>query len=138
MTPAEIKSLENYLRKTFDSDAIEVKKRARKQDMAEVYVKEKSIAIIDKDVEDGETAYQFEMEWKVAHSKLLTPAEIKSLESHLRSTFGLEAIEVRKRAKKQDSVEVFVKEEFIGVIYREDEDNKVQFQMAILADDLKY
>lgn len=137
MTPAEIKSLEKYLRKTFDSDAIEVRKRARKQDSAEVYVKEKSIAIIDKDVEDGETAYQFEMKWKVANSKLLTPAEIKSLEAHLRNAFGLEAIEVRKRAKKQDSVEVFVKEEFIGVIYRDDDDCKVQFQMAILADDLK-
>jgi hypothetical protein len=57
----------------------------------------------------------------------------------LRKTFDLEAIEVRKRAKKQDSVEVFVKEEFVGVIYKDDEDNEVtyQFQMAILADDLK-
>jgi Protein of unknown function (DUF3126) len=69
----------------------------------------------------------------------MTPAEIKSLESYLRKTFDLEAIEVRKRAKKQDSVEVFVKEEFVGVIYKDDEDNEVtyQFQMAILADDLK-
>jgi hypothetical protein len=69
----------------------------------------------------------------------MTPAEIKSLESYLRKTFELDAIEVRKRAKKQDSVEVFVKEEFVGVIYKDDEDNEVtyQFQMAILADDLK-
>ena len=68
----------------------------------------------------------------------MTPAEIKSLEIYLRKTFDLEAIEVRKRAKKQDSVEVFVKEEFVGVIYKDDEDNEVsyQFQMAILADDL--
>ncbi len=69
----------------------------------------------------------------------MTPAEIKSLENYLRKTFELDAIEVRKRTKKQDSVEVFVKEEFIGVIYKDDEDNEVtyQFQMAILADDLK-
>ena len=69
----------------------------------------------------------------------MTPAEIKSLETYLRKTFDLEAIEVKKRTKKQDSVEVFVKEEFIGVIYKDDEDNEVsyQFQMAILADDLK-
>ncbi len=69
----------------------------------------------------------------------MTPAEIKSLEKYLRKTFDLEAIEVRKRAKKQDSVEVFVKEEFVGVIYKDDEDNEItyQFQMAILADDLK-
>jgi hypothetical protein len=68
----------------------------------------------------------------------MTPAAIKSLEKYLRKTFDLDAIEVRKRAKKQDSVEVFVKEEFVGVIYKDDEDNEVsyQFQMAILADDL--
>jgi hypothetical protein len=68
----------------------------------------------------------------------MSPAEIKSLEKYLRKTFDLEAIEVRKRAKKQDSVEVFVKEEFVGVIYKDDEDNEIsyQFQMAILADDL--
>ena len=68
----------------------------------------------------------------------MSPAEIKSLEKYLRKTFDLEAIEVRKRTKKQDSVEVFVKEEFVGVIYKDDEDNEIsyQFQMAILADDL--
>ncbi len=77
------------------------------------------------------------MEWKLANPKPMTPADIKGLENTLRSTFGLEAIEVKKRAKKQDSVEVFVKEEFIGVIYKDDGDSKVQFQMAILADDLK-
>jgi hypothetical protein len=137
MTPAEIKSLELYFRKTFDLEEIEVKKKARKQDTAEVYVKGKCVGVIDKDEEDGETAYQFEMEWKLTNSKPLTPAEIKNLEAHLRTIFGLEAIEVRKRAKKQDSVEVFVKEEFIGVIYKDDGDSKVQFQMAILADDLK-
>jgi hypothetical protein len=69
----------------------------------------------------------------------MTPAEIKSLENYLRKTFSLDAIELKKRTKKQDSVEVFVKEEFVGVIYKDDEDNEVsyQFQMAILADDLK-
>ncbi|MGO9483156.1 MAG: DUF3126 family protein [Rhodomicrobium sp.] len=69
----------------------------------------------------------------------MTPAEIKTLEAYLRKKFDLQAIEVRKRHKKQDSVEVFVKEEFVGVIYKDDEDNEVtyQFQMAILEDDLK-
>ena len=69
----------------------------------------------------------------------MTPAEIKNLETYLRKKFDLDAIEVRKRHKKQDSVEVFVKEEFVGVIYKDDEDNEIsyQFQMAILEDDLK-
>ena len=69
----------------------------------------------------------------------MKPEEIKALETYLRKKFDLDAIEVRKRHKKQDLVEVFVKEEFIGVIYKDDEDNEVnyQFQMAILEDDLK-
>jgi len=69
----------------------------------------------------------------------MTPAEIKSLESYLRRKFAFDAIEVRKRPKKQDSAEVFLKDEFVGVIYKDDEDNEVsyQFQMAILEDDLK-
>ncbi len=69
----------------------------------------------------------------------MTPAEIKSLELYLRKKFAFDAIEVKKRHKKQDSVEVFIKEEFVGVIYKDDEDNEVtyQFQMAILEDDLK-
>jgi hypothetical protein len=69
----------------------------------------------------------------------MTPAEIKTLENYLRKKFDLKEIEVKKRPKKSDSAEVFVKEEFIGVIYKDDEDNEVsyQFQMAILEEDLK-
>ncbi len=77
-----------------------------------------------------------ESEWNM---QAITIPEIKSLEAYLKKMFDLDAIEVRKRQKKQDSVEVFVKEEFVGIIYKDDEDNEVtyQFQMAILADDLK-
>jgi hypothetical protein len=46
---------------------------------------------------------------------------------------------VRQRPRKDDSAEVFVDEEFIGVIYRDDDEGEVayQFQMAILDYDLK-
>jgi hypothetical protein len=73
------------------------------------------------------------------NKQTISAAEIKSLETYLRKTFDLNLIEVRKRQKKQDSVEVFVKEEFVGVIYKDDEDNEItyQFQMAILAEDLQ-
>jgi hypothetical protein len=69
----------------------------------------------------------------------MTPAEIKNLETYLRKKFDFDQIEVRKRHKKQDSVEVFINEEFVGVIYKDDEDDEVtyQFQMAILEEDLK-
>jgi hypothetical protein len=68
----------------------------------------------------------------------MNPADIKKLETYLKRVFALEAIEVRKMPKKQDSVEVYVREEFIGVIYLDEEDGETsyQFQMAILAEDL--
>jgi hypothetical protein len=69
----------------------------------------------------------------------MTVAEIQLLEKYLRKTFQMEAIAVRQRHKKDDSVEVFINEEFVGVIYKDDEDGEVsyQFQMAILEYDLK-
>lgn len=73
------------------------------------------------------------------NKQTIAPAEIKSLENYLRKMFDLQSIEVRARQRKQDSVEVFVKEEFVGVIYKDDEDDEItyQFQMAILAEDLE-
>lgn len=65
--------------------------------------------------------------------------EITRLENYLRRTFQLPSIGVRQRPKKDDSAEVYIGDEFIGVIYRdeEDEDLSYQFQMAILDIDLE-
>ena len=65
--------------------------------------------------------------------------EILRLEAYLRKLFQLATIEVRQRPKKEDSAEVYVGDEFIGVIFRDDEDDDLsyQFQMAILDYDLE-
>ncbi len=65
--------------------------------------------------------------------------EILRLEAYLRKLFRLAAIEVRQRPKKEDSAEVYIDDEFIGVIFRDDEDEDLsyQFQMAILDYDLE-
>ena len=64
--------------------------------------------------------------------------EILQLETYLRKLFELPAIEVRQRPQKEDSAEVYIGDEFIGVIFRDDEDDDLsyQFQMAILDYDL--
>jgi hypothetical protein len=64
--------------------------------------------------------------------------ELTKIEAYIRKTFQNEAIEVRARPKKKDSAEVYIADEFVGVIYRDDEDGEVsyQFQMAILELDL--
>jgi hypothetical protein len=66
-------------------------------------------------------------------------SEIKQLETYLRKKFRLDTIEVRNRPIKDDSVEVYIGDEFIGVLFRDDEDGEVSydFNMAILAFDLE-
>jgi hypothetical protein len=68
----------------------------------------------------------------------MTRDEVNRLEGFLRKTFGVKAVEVRRHPKKSDFAEVYLNDEFIATIYRDDEDGDVsyQFQMAILEDDL--
>ena len=64
--------------------------------------------------------------------------ELARLQTYLRKTFGTPKLEVRARPKKMDSAEGFIGDEFIAVLFREDEDGEIsyQFQMAILDLDL--
>ncbi len=69
----------------------------------------------------------------------MTRDEILKLERYLKRTFRLPELQVRQRPQKHDSAEVFLGEEFIGVLFRDDEDGETSynFQMAILDYDLK-
>jgi Protein of unknown function (DUF3126) len=139
MTRDELNQLEKYLRKTFQTDTIEVKPRLKKKDSAEVYVGEEQVAFIYRDDEDDEVSYQLEMDIKGLDLKdIMTRDELNSLEKHLRKTFQTDTIEVKPRPKKKDSAEVYVDDEFMAVIYCGHEDEKVpyKFQMAILETDL--
>jgi len=64
--------------------------------------------------------------------------ELKKLQAYLRRLFGSENITVKARPRKDDSAEVFVGEEFVGIIFRDDEDEDLSynFSMAILDFDL--
>jgi hypothetical protein len=65
--------------------------------------------------------------------------EVKKLDAYLKKLFGNPHIRVVPRPKKDDSAEVYVGEEFIGVLFvdDEDEDRSYNFQMAILGSDLE-
>jgi hypothetical protein len=67
------------------------------------------------------------------------PDEIAKLTKFLRAKFEMPAISVRKRPQKNDSAEVYIGEEFVGVIFRDDEDGELSynFSMAILDFDLE-
>jgi hypothetical protein len=69
----------------------------------------------------------------------VTIEELKKVERYLRRLFSNETIAVKARPRKDDSAEVFIGEEFVGVIYKDDEDEELSynFTMAILDYDLK-
>lgn len=64
--------------------------------------------------------------------------DVKRIETHLKRTFGSPALNLKARPKQKDSAEVYIGEEFIGVVYQdEDEDGSFMFEMAILSEDLE-
>ena len=65
--------------------------------------------------------------------------EVRKLDAYLKKLFGNARIRVVPRPKKDNSAEVYVGEEFIGVLFVDDEDDErsYNFQMAILASDLE-
>jgi len=60
------------------------------------------------------------------------------LQRYLRKVFNNDGLRVVPHKKKNDMAEVFMGDEFIAPLYREDEDGEIsyQFQMAILDIDL--
>ena len=68
----------------------------------------------------------------------MTRGELWRLEKYLRNLFRLDTITVVERPKQQDSVEVHVGGEFIGVLFKDEEDGEISyaFNMAILEQDL--
>ena len=59
------------------------------------------------------------------------------VQAYMRKVFGTKTLSVRARPKIKDSAEVYVGEEFVGVVFQdEDEDGSFMFEMAILAEDL--
>jgi hypothetical protein len=65
--------------------------------------------------------------------------EIRKLEAYIKRLFGNAKLRVVPRPKKDDSAEVYIGDEFIGVLFVDDEDDErsYNFSMAILATDLE-
>lgn len=67
----------------------------------------------------------------------MTPQEIAKVQAYLQQKFGLPDLTLRTR-KTGDSVEVLLKGEFLGVIYKDEDEGEISydFNMAILDIDL--
>ncbi len=68
----------------------------------------------------------------------MNDSEMKSVEQYLQRKFGNDKITLKERIQSDGSVEVSVDGEFIGVIFRDEEDDEVSyaFHMVILEFDL--
>ena len=65
--------------------------------------------------------------------------ELVRVQAYMRKVFGAKTLSVRARPKVKDSAEVYVGEEFVGTLTRDDDEGELcyQFQMAILDMDLQ-
>jgi Protein of unknown function (DUF3126) len=70
---------------------------------------------------------------------VLKPDEIAKLTKYFREKFNNPGLVVKVRPQKKDSGEVYLAEEFLGVVYRDEEDGELSynFSMAILDFDLE-
>ncbi len=69
----------------------------------------------------------------------MNPKERTRVEGYLKSRFKTPDIAVRTRPRKEDSAEVYIGDEFVGVLSRDEEDGELcyHFTMTILEMDLE-
>lgn len=67
-----------------------------------------------------------------------TPEEMSRLKTYIERIFKTSGITVKKREKAGDSIEVMMDGEFIGLIYKDEDEGDISFDfnMAILGSDL--
>ncbi|WP_374762849.1 DUF3126 family protein [Yunchengibacter salinarum] len=63
---------------------------------------------------------------------------VEKLQAYLQNKFGAPSLKLIYRPKTDDSVEVTLNGEFIGVIYEDEDEGELsyQFHMAIIEEDL--
>lgn len=66
----------------------------------------------------------------------MKPEEIRKLDAYFKRTFQNPNLQVKARPRKQDSCELYLGDEFLGLIYKDEEEGDYNFSMAILDIDL--
>jgi hypothetical protein len=130
----EVRKLDAYLKKLFGNALIRVVPKS--YDTAEVFVGEDDLGELFLDDEDGDRSFNFRMVIQVGNDPSIQP--VPTLNAYLRRKFDNENIRVVTRPKKTDSLEVYIGEEFIGVLFLEVEKGKRSYilELPILDVDL--
>ncbi|RFC64835.1 MULTISPECIES: DUF3126 family protein [Mesorhizobium] len=66
----------------------------------------------------------------------MKPEEIRKLEAYFKRVFQNPHLQVKARPRKDDSAEVYMGDEFLGLVYKDEEEGDYNFSMAILDIDL--
>jgi hypothetical protein len=132
---SEVKKLDAYLRKLFGNPDIRVV--PKKGDRAEVLIGEDDLGELTLDDEDGDRSYNFRMVIQVSNDPSIQPVPV--LSAYLRAKFNNDSIRVVTRPKKIDSLEAYIGEEFLGVLFVENEKGRRSyiFELPILDVDLE-
>lgn len=134
MDVAEVRKLDAYLKKLFGNTNIRVVPKTF--DSAEIFVGEDDLGELTVDDEEGDRSFNFRMVIQVGNDPSIQP--VPTLNAFLRRKFDNETIRVVTRPKKTDSLEVYIGEEFIGVLFLEVEKGKRSYilELPILDVDL--
>ncbi len=128
MERSELDRVQSYLRRLFRNPEIRLVPRAQKPDMAEFDIGEKLNGLLTLDTEDGDRSYNLQIG--------VPETDLQRGAAYLRTLLGNPDIKVLARPKKKDSAEVYIGDEFIAVLFLEDNGKSFAFQMAILDTDL--
>ncbi len=66
----------------------------------------------------------------------MKPEELRKLDAYFKKVFQNPRLQVKARPRKDDSCELYLDDEFLGLIYKDEEDGDYNFSMAILDIDL--
>ncbi|HMF05583.1 MAG TPA: DUF3126 family protein [Methylocella sp.] len=129
MDKAELRKLQEFMRKSLCNQGIKVTPAKADPDNADVQIGERRIGVISVDDEDGDRSFSFAMK---------IPVERQVLQDYLRRLFETDKLRIVPHGRKTDSVELFNGEDFAGVISADDPKAKsFTLQMAILDIDLE-
>ncbi|MGB3501160.1 MAG: DUF3126 family protein [Mesorhizobium sp.] len=62
--------------------------------------------------------------------------ELRKLDAYFKKVFQNPRLQVKARPRKDDSCELYLDDEFLGLVYKDEEDGDYNFSMAILDIDL--
>ena len=119
MDVMQVKKLDVYLKKLFGNARLRVVPSTQKEGVAEVYIGEERLGNLNLDDEDEDLSYNFRME--IDLGEVADVDRVKRLDAYLKRKFDNAAIRVVPRPRKQDSLETYLGEEFIGVLFVDDE-----------------